>query len=176
MQYAQYVVFVLCAVYNDWDLTLTVTWTIITCVCTVTCYRWLCQSVLICVCHICIYLSVDLCKKFQSLRHKMGKKIQNALFEALEKRAIMELIAMFENLNIIGNDERDTPNASMEHMHMSRDQTSRFHHTILPTVAGSFFISRAVFKYIKLPPYFLAFHGQNNAFSRAVFRFLRLPP
>ena len=57
-----------------------------------------------------------------------------------------------------------------------KTQTSRFHHTILPTVAGSFFISRAVFKYMKLPPYFLAFHGQNNTFSRAVFRFLRLPP
>ena len=56
----------------------------------------------------------------------MGKKIQNALFEALEKRAIMELIAMFENLNIIGNDERDTPNASMEHMHMSREGPTGF--------------------------------------------------
>ena len=66
--------------------------------------------------------------------------------------------------------------ASIALRRCSSQQTSRFHHTILPTVAGSFFISRAVFKYIKLPPYFLAFHGQNNTFSRAVFRFLRLPP
>ena len=66
--------------------------------------------------------------------------------------------------------------SGMSHLGLIQEQTSRFHHTILPMVAGSFFISRAVFKYIKLPPYFLAFHGQNNAFSRAVFRFLRLPP
>ena len=82
---------------------------------------------------------MDLCKKFQSLRHKMGKKIQNALFEALEKRAIMELIAMFENLNIIGNDERDTPNASMEHMHMSREGTHRISKTRSQTLLGELY-------------------------------------
>ena len=55
-------------------------------------------------------------------------------------------------------------------------QTSRFHHTILPTVAGSFFISRAVFKYIRLPPYFLAFHGQNNAFCKGSFQVFEVTP
>ena len=51
----------------------------------------------------------------------MARRIRNALIEALEEKAMMEMILMFQNLNIYGYDDRDTPNSSMEHMHMSRD-------------------------------------------------------